>query len=400
MTTTHSIGVADLPAGAGVEDMLVLGMEGGATAHVQAMDSFPGGKPFYMANYSPSITPSLESATVTWWDVAAMKVPANTIILIDLCAVTNLTADETLFRIAARNMLAGNCAQAAPAAGGAPVVAAAAQFGSGLTNAAYSYKLAQFNALNNEGPLSTVSANVTPTANQGINITIPALGTAAVGYRIYRSLAGAAGGPWYWVTDIGGNVTYLDVIADSYLTGIRGSTQHPGTTWGAAYSNPTLGAPAEMVYENVGVALASAPANISYLSGRGIPSIVAFAPAVTVNTRVRIPLLNEARSWAIAGPNTFQIQTPAISDYGVLKMLGFDKAYATIGGQWVVWGYDVRMQTALESAAVAGRSVSRLVRPAVFYPGETFVGQVANTATAVAGIRKVEILGRMLAMPT
>ena len=400
MTTGVLVGVTDSAAGAGIQQFVGIGMEHDANAKVQAIDNIPGGQNFYMCSYSTAITPAIETQTVPFWDVAAFQVPDGIIIVIDTCAITNLAADETLFRISSRKLMAGNCAQAAPAAGAAPTVAATAQFGSGLAAAAYSYKLAQFNALNQQGPLSTVSANVTPTTNQGINVTIPALGTGSVGYRIYRSLGGAAGGPWYWVDDSAGGVTYTDVVADSYLTGARGSTQHPGTTWGNAFASPQFNSALEMYYENVGVALASAPVNLAYVSGKGIPSVVAFAPAVTVNTRVRIPPANETRAWAASGPASFQIQNPQIADSGATKILGFDKAYATVGGQWVIWGHDVRGVTGLEAAAVAGRTVARLYRPIIFYPGETMVGQISNTATPASGVRKVEISGRMFSVPT
>ena len=400
MASSYKTGVQDTAAGAGVKEFVGLALQSDDAALVQAVDNIPGGQNFYMCAYSGSITPVIESQTVPYWDVAAYRVPNNTIMLVDALYIWQSAADETMLRIASRYLMGGNCAQAAPAAGGAPTVAAAAQFGTGLSAAAYSYKLSQFNALNQEGPLSTVSANVTPAANQGINITIPALGTGSVGYRIYRSLGGAAGGPWYWVDDSAGGVTYLDVNADSYLTDIRGSTPHPGTTWGNAYASPQLASPVEMVYENVGVALASAPANIAYVSGKGVPSVTAFAPAVTVNTRVRIPPANEGRGFAASGPASFQCQNPQIADYGATKFLGFDKSYATIGGQWVVWGHDIRGQTTLDTAAGAGRFIGRLFRPAVFYPGETLVGQIGNTSTAAAGVRKIEITGRMFTLPT
>lgn len=396
------VGVTDSAAGAGVQEFV--GLETGAdpNALIQAIDIVPGGEEFYMNAWSASITPLVVSATAAYWDVAAMQVPTGKFLLVDALAITNITgADETVMRIAKRYRFAGNCAQASPAAGGAPTVAAVAMVGSGLGTGSYSYKLSQLNALGQESALSTVSATVTPTAGQAINITIPALGTGAVAYRIYRTLSGAGGtGPWYWIDDaIAG--TYTDVMPDSDVTGpMRGSTQHPGTTWGNAFTGESAPTACEMVYENNGVALASAPTQIAYVSSKGVRSVVAFAPAVTANLRQRIPPSNEGRAFAAAGTAAFMLQRDELGDYGAVAVVGFDKSYATIGGQWLVYGYSVRATTTLDMAPVIGRVETWLPKPALFTAGETVVGQIGNLGTAAAGVRMVEIIGRMFDIPT
>lgn len=404
MGATYKVGVTDNAAGAGVAELMASAIAQ-LNTNAQIMDILPAGDDFSMKAVSASVTVTTTSVTIPPWDCAAFQVPAGKFVVLDRASILRYAAAPVSLRVCTRYMLAGNCAQAAPAAGGAPTVAATTLgFTSGLGTGSYSYKISQVNALGQEGPLSTVSATVTPTSTQSISITIPALGTGAVAYRIYRSLSGAGGtGPWYWVDDaIAG--AYLDQVADSYLTTVRGSTQHPGTTWGTAFnpaSVPQPPGPVEMIYENVGVALSAAPTTLYYLSGKGIPSAVAFAPAVTVNTRVRIPPSGEGRGFAASGPGSFQLQNPQIADYGATRVFGFNNTYAAAGGQWVIWGYAPQEATVFEAAAVAGgRNMSKFWKPCVFGPGDTIVGQVFSSGTAAASVLELEIQGRMFDIPT
>lgn len=394
------VGVTDSAAGAGVQEFLGLETSLGASILTQAFDQLPGGEEFSMSAFGPSITPQLISATATYWDIAAMQVPTGKFLLVDKAVVTNLAADDTRMRVAKRYRFAGNCAQASPAAGGAPTVAAVAMVATGLGTGSYSYKISQVNALGQESALSTVSATVTPTAGQGINLTVPALGTGAVAYRIYRSLSGAGGtGPWYWVDDAIAGV-YTDTMPDSDVTGVmRGSVQHPGTTWGNVFTGEVAPTACEMVFENTGVALASAPTQISYISSKGVRQVAAFAPAVTANLRQRIPPSNEGRAFATPGPATVMLQRDEISDYGAVAVSGFDKSYATIGGQWLVYGYSVRGQTEIPLTPVIGSVAEKFNPPLLFVSGETIVGQIGNLGAALAGVRAVEIFGRMFDNP-
>lgn len=395
-------GVTDSAAGSGVLEYLGLETPGiDANVLLQAFDHMPGGEEFYMGAWGPSVTPPVISATVPYYDVAGMQVPAGKFLIVDRCAITHIAVDETVMRIAKRYRLAGNCAQAAPAAGGAPTVAAVAMDASGLGTGSYSHKLSQINALGQEGPLSTVSATTTPTAGQGINLTVPALGTGAVAYRIYRTLSGAGGtGPWYWMDDAIAGV-YTDTMPDSDVTGVmRGSVQHPGTTWGNAFIGDVAPTSCEMVYENTGVALAAAPTQIAYTSSKGVRSVVAFAPAVTANLRLRITPSNEGRAFATPGPAAAMLQRDEIGDYGAVAVHGFSNSYAAIGGQWQIYGYSVRATTPLAVAPVIGRVESVLSTPVLFTAGETVVGQIGNLGVAAAAVRMVEIMGRMFDIPT
>jgi hypothetical protein len=94
------------------------------------------------------------------------------------------------------------------------------------------------------------------------------------------------------------------------------------------------------------------------------------------------------------------LQRDELGDYGSVQVVGFDKTYATIGGQWVVWGYSVRAVTPLEGTQAAGRIAGRLSAPLLFHAGETVVGQIGNLGTGAAGVRRVEISGRMFDVPT
>jgi len=403
MTATAKVGVTDNAAGAGVAE-LISAIVAELGSSVQMMDFLPAGDEFSMKAYSPSVTIPASSNTVPGWDCAAFMVPPGKFVVLDRAVCGRAAASPLTLRVSTRYLLAGNCAQASPAAGGAPTVAAVTLgFDTGMGTGGYSYKISQVNALNQESALSTVSATVTPTALQGINITIPALGTGAVAYRIYRSLSGAPAGPWYWETDAIAGV-YTSTMDDSVLTTTMGSTQHPGVTWGNAFvpsSVPQPVGPVEMIYENVGVALSAAPTQIFYTSTRGVPSFALFAPALTVNTRVRIPPANEGRAFATPSPTPFMLQNPQIADYGASSVIGFDKTYATLGGQWVIWGYGAAEQTVIESAPIAGgRNMSKFWKPAVFGPGNTIVGQVSSVATAVASVIDLEIYGRMFDLPT
>ena len=182
---------------------------------------------------------------------------------------------------------------------------------------------------------------------------------------------------------------YIDTMPDSDVTGpMRGSVQHPGVTWGNAFTGDAAPSATEMVYENTGVALAAAPANLAYTSSKGVRSVVAFAPAVTVNTRVRIQPTNEGRAFATPSPAAAMLQRDELSDYGAVAIPSpsFNISYATMGGpRWMIYGYAVKATLPMETATIIGRVEQKIPKPLLFAAGETVVGQIGNLALGSAG---------------
>jgi hypothetical protein len=395
-------GFTDTAAGAGVLEALVTEPQG-LTTLLQGVDLLLGGDPFYLKTVSGSVTPPTMQGTTPGWQALAYRVPAGKFAVIDAISLLCAVADESYARIARRYLMAGNCATAAPAAPAAPAVAVVTH-DQGIDEAngsnGFSYKITQINALGQESTASAASSTVTPSAAQrAIDVTLPALATGAVAIGVYRSLAGAPGGPWYHLVNADGGAAFRDTRPDVNLDQTK---QPPAASWGNAYAPLTLDAPVELVYACLN-ALAVAPARLVYLDEQGYSDNVAFAPAIAAGTHLRIPLAGETKGWASpATPAGFQLQDARSTDYGARGVRGFNNTFANAGGQWIIWGLQVLGETHFEGAIpiAGGRVLQKLARPAVFPAGSTIVVEAGGQAAQAAGVRELQVFGRIYDTPS
>jgi hypothetical protein len=400
---TNKVGVTDLTAGGGVIEPLVLGHQADSLSKLQAVDLLRGGEPFVMRSVSlATVIPPTVSLNVPAWHVITRRVPDGRFMVIDYATVQCSVADESWIRISRRYILGGNAATASPTAPSAPGVAAVTHdVGIDEANGSntFSWKYSWVNQLGQESALSAASTTTTPTAAQKrVDVTIAALATGAVQARIYRSRPGqGATGPWYHLDDAPTGA-YRDVHPDSDLDLAR---QHPGVTWGTAFSgNGPMAGIGSLVYINT-VALAVAPATIVYTNQRSRRSSVAFAPGTAV-TQLRVALSDEGRQWAnTSAIATHPIQEPFISDFGATNFIGFNNTKANMGGTWAVYGIEPRMESHFEGAApIAGGNAWTKGDPRIPFPsGSTMVVEAGGTATQIAGTREVSVYGRLFDNP-
>lgn len=335
-------GFPDLAQGAGVLQALItelLGLTGDNDAHLQGVDRMDGGVPWHLQSFGPSATLLVRSATVPSWMPLVFKVPTGKFFVPDKILVEATGTADWTAQLSRRYLLAGNCATANPGAPSAPTVAlvthdAGNPDANGVNT--FDYKITQMNALGQETVASAASSTLTPgTTQKAIDITIPALATGAVAVGIYRRMNAGA---WEFLSESRGGVTFRDTRPQSDMDATRTA---PGVaTWGNAFTGEEAPGPCQLIYACLN-ALSAAPARIVYKDDSGKRDNVAFAPATTAGTFVRIPLANQETTgeWATpAAAASYQTQDARITDYGAVAVYGFNNTFANMGGQWVIWG--------------------------------------------------------------
>ena len=398
----RAIGVTDQAAGAGVQEFLGLAdPRYGGGGIVQAVTDFAVGDAISLHGGS-SFTPPLVGAVAGGMIVLAWRPPPDKILIVDDAQFLSEVADESFCRIGKRHFLYGRNNVAAPAAPAAPTVAVAASV-VGMDLAAYTYKVAPVNAIGQEGPISPASAIVTTTAgNRRVNVTPPALPTGAVGWAIYRSLAGQTGGPWYWLTYTRYGTAFPDANPDSALD----TTLVPSNTWAVADApavDVCAGGSGELLLETL-IAMTAAPANVIYREVRGRWRSAPLSPALTVG-RTRSQLYAAGDSFAAAGVNTMFgrgsqfAQGDRTYDFNVAAIAGFDGPGT--GGAFVVWGAHPWVVSELAAAGIPSvYPFAGLKRPLIVGPNAEVYAEIGNTAAAAAGLRQVTINGRLVPIAT
>jgi len=396
----RATGVVDQPAGAGIQEFLGLAdPRYASSAIVQAVSDVALGDAVTLHGGS-SLTPPVVGATAAGMVVLSWRPPPDKLLIVDDAQFLSQVADETFCRIGKRHFFYGRNNVVAPAAPAAPTVAVAAS-NFGLDAGSYTYKVAPVNAIGQEGPTSAASAVVTTTAgNRRVNVTPRALPNGAVGWAIYRSLAGQTGGPWYWLSHTRYGTAFPDANPDSALD----TTLAPSNTWAvgdapAGAIDACSGGVGELQLETL-VAMTAAPANVIYKEARGRWRNAPLAPGTAVG-RTRSQLYGAGDSFAAAGVNTmFQrgsqfAQGDRTYDFNCAAVAGFDGNGT--GGAFVVWGAHLWATSELTSAGIASvYGFPGLKRPLLVGPNAELYAEVGNTATAAAGLRQVTISGRLI----
>ena len=346
------------------------------------------GKQIYL-RASQSFTPPFISETLPPVTCLAYRVPSNKTLILAGAQIALFLADQTTARICRRYRLLGKNVTAAPAAAAAPAVALQAH-DVGMDAGTYTYKIAQVDGLGNENAASAASAAVVTVAGTlAVNVTLPALGTGGVAWRVYRTTAG--GGTYFFCAEA--TVTpYRDVKPDSNLD----QSRTPANTWGTTVSE-VADAPCQLVFEAFS-ALAAAPTQIVYTNHLGVRSSVAIAPATALGTRLKMKLSQEGRAF-LSVPTAIgnMPQDQRVSDFGATEVIGFQQTAAAIGGCWIVWGYAVMATAEFQVVPPNGAAQQMPInRPLVFPPGSEMTIDVGNTVGAANGVREIEASGFLL----
>jgi hypothetical protein len=262
-TTTQKTGVTDTAAGRALRSTSVC--FGPLAALIQGVSVIPIGDPWQIKG-SLSFTPTLITDTLPPSPILAWKVPSGRALLWTGGVYHNLAAATEYLRVCRRFFLYGWQATAAPAAPAAPTVALMALTSGIGTAGTYTYKVAPFDTFHRESAATVASGSVTLAGtNQGVTVTPPALPTGAVGYNIYRTLAGGA--IYYYVGSTLGAAAYNDAQPDAAINpATNGSLdRQPSATWATgAIAGEVMDGPGEAIVEVGAIALTGPPTSLVY----------------------------------------------------------------------------------------------------------------------------------------
>jgi hypothetical protein len=398
--TAKLVGVPDSAAGAGVAEYF--GMQGPLPGLLEAAAIIPAGDPWQIKG-SLSFTPTLITDTLPPSPILAWKVPSGRALLWTGGVYHNLAAATEYLRVCRRFFLYGWQATAAPAAPAAPTVALVALTSGIGTAGAYTYKVAPFDTFHRESAATAASASVTLTGtSQGVTVTPPALPTGAVGYNIYRTLAGGA--LYYYVGSTLGAAAYTDAQPDAAID----TALVPSATWATgAITGETMDGPGEIIIEVGAIALTAAPTTLVYKGAYAQQQqALAVTWPTTIGARLRAKLSGEAANFVAVptlaanlwrGPYTADVRTRHEHDLGATAVLGVNAGPSA--GSFIVWGQQVIGTSDRQEATAAIRS-SRLipVHPnGILLPElSEIVCEVGALATGVAGVRDVSMYGALL----
>lgn len=401
-TTAVKTGVTDSAAGAGVNEYL--GLQGPLAALSQVVSVLPHGDPWQIKG-SLSFTPTVITDTFPPAPLMAWKVPSGKALLFTGGVVHSIAATLEYYRVCRRYFLWGYQATAAPAAPAAPTVALTAMTAGIGTTGAYLYKVAPIDTFRRESAATAASSSVTLTStNQGVTVTPPALPTGAVGYNVYRTLAG--GSTYYYVGTTMGVTPYVDAAPDSQLD----TGQQPSATWTTgAISGETMDGPGEAIIEVGAIVMTSPPTSLIYngsYGGRNQMQAVTITNTIGARTRFKpffeaqnfIPVGTlSANTWR--GPHTSDTRTRQEEDLGVTQILGVNAVPSA--GAMMVWGQQVIGVGARSADPVAATTHAYQLFPTdpngiLIPPMGEIVFEIGALAAGVAGVRDVTLVGTLI----
>jgi hypothetical protein len=400
--TTVKTGVTDTAAGAGVHEYL--GLQGDLAALAQMVSCVPHGD-FWQIKGSLSFTPTVITDTFPPAPVMAWKVPTGKALLFTGGVVHSLAATIEYYRVVRRYFLWGYQATAAPSAPAAPAVALTAMTAGIGTSGAYLYKTAPIDSFRRESAITVASASVTLTStNQGVTVTPAALGTGAIGYNIYRTLAG--GSTYYYVGTTMGVTPYVDAAPDAQLD----TSQTPNATWTTgAITGEVSDGPCEAIIEVGGVAMTAPPTSLIYTGTYGGTSqMQAVTISNTIGARTRFKPFFEAQNFIPVGllsanlwrgPHTTDTRTRNEEDYGVTAIKGVNAVPSA--GCMIVWGQHVigvggRLSDPVAATIHAYPLVPTNPHGVLLPPLSEIVVEIGALAAGVAGVRDVTLCGLLL----
>lgn len=398
--TAFKTGVTDTGAGTGVHEYLALKQD--LDGLIQAASILPVGDPWQIKG-SLSFTPTVITDTFPPAPVLAWKVPSGKALLFLGGVVHNLAAATEYWRCCRRYFLFGYQATAAPAAPAAPTVALLALTDGIGTSGTYSYKVAPIDTFRRESAATVASTGVTLTStNRGVTVTPPAAPTGAIGYNIYRTLAG--GSTYYFIGTTPGATAYLDAQPDASVD----TALQPNATWATgAITGETMDGPGEVILECGAIALTGAPTTIVYTGSYGQvkQAVLATFPA-TIGARLRAKLFQETESFLPVGtvaanlwrgPYASDVRSRHEEDLGAVAVSGVNAAPSA--GSFIIYGQQVIGSSDREEATAAIRSkrIMPLSPSGILLPPlSEIVVEVGALATGVAGVRDVSLNGLLL----
>lgn len=401
-TVAFKTGVTDTAAGAGVHEYLAFQED--LAGLTQAVMQVPCGDQWHIKG-SLSMTPTLITDTFPPAPVMAWKVPSGKALLFTGGVGLSLAASTEYYRVCRRFFLWGYQATAAPSAPAAPTVALTAMTAGIGTSGAYTYKVAPLDTFRRESAATVASASVTLTGtNQGVTVTPPALPTGAIGYNIYRTLAGGA--TWYFVGTTMGVTPYVDAAPDSQLD----TGQTPSATWATgAIAGETSDGPCEAIIEIGGIALTGPPTSLIYTgSYGGTNQMQAVTITNTIGARTKFKPFLEASNFIPVGtlsanlwrgPHTSDSRTRQEEDYGVTAIKGVNAVPSA--GAMMVWGQQVigvgqrgadPVASTIHAYSIIPTSPAGVLLP----PLSELVVEIGALAAGVAGVREFSLNGLLL----
>lgn len=392
-------GVPDTAPGASVLEYLAL--QSALAAAVQGVAIIPHGDPWQIKG-SLSYTPTLITDTLPPNPVLAWGVPEDKALLFTGGIYHCLAAATDYVRVVRRHFLAGVISSALPAATAAPTTTTVNTLaGSSMGAGTRSYKVAPYNMLRQEGNISPAAANLVISATQNVSISFPALPAGAIGYNIYRTLAG--GSTWYYIGSSTQTNNYIDGQPDAAVD----TSLTPSVSWAVGYvAGETMDGPGEAIFEVGPVAVTSPPGTIWYLgaSGQTRQGIVYTMPTA-IGARLRFKPYNEATAFTAAptaaanlwrGPLTDK-RRYSEKDNGIRGIVAMSFVPAT--GDFVVWGQQVIGSTLRNEAAAAIKAMTIIpTNPhgVLIPPGGEIVAEVGALATGVAAVRDISLKGMLI----
>lgn len=408
-TTGTLLGVRDeVPNNQSKELLVLSGPLGGM---VQAGMVIPFGDPWQM-KASLSHTPTIITDTFPPSPILAWKVPTGEALLFTGGILHGLTAATDYVRVCRRYFMFGYQATAAPAAPAAPTTALVAMTAGIGSASAYTWKVAPLDTFRRESAVTAASSPaLTLTAtNRGASVTPPALPAGAIGYNIYRTLAG--GSTYYFVGSTIGATAYTDAQPDSAINPATngGVDRQPTATWATGdVTGETADGPVEVILEVGAVALTGAPTALVYTGMYGEQQqFFAVTFPTTVGQRIRAKLYGETANFVAVpvvagGANTWRglhtsdARTRFPFDNGATKVAGVNAVPSA--GSYIVWGQQVIGATErIEATAAIKANVIVPISPhGVLIPalGE-IVCEIGALAAGVASVRDVTIYGVLI----
>lgn len=293
---------------------------------------------------------------------------------------------------------------AAPGAIAAPSRVATVNVGMGVGG--YSYKITGINNVGETTPTAASATVTTLASTDGIDLTLPAAAAGTRRMGLYRTLAGAPGGPWYFMheVEVGHAAAYRDVMPDAQLDQTRqppGANGTAGSVQGAVPGN--IVSSVLLVVQDV--ALAAAPGHMIYKNAQGLQRSVSIAGVQTlVNTGSPIYLDRQA-TW----DPTVVVDAYAATRFarrGGDKDLGLTEVVTVSGnpatGQYNIYGHQPSQVTnhfGATAIQAAGQSVRwSQLRPVVYPAGAEIIveGVVTQGGANTSGDFYVQVGGRLI----
>lgn len=396
-----------------VKEILAVGTGGASPlgASVQATTIIPVGD-LWQIKGSLSHTPTIITDTFPPSPILAWKVPSGKALLFGGGIAHGLAAATDYVRVCRRYFMFGYQATAAPAAPAVPTTALVAMTAGIAGAGAYTWKVAPLDTFRRESAAtaaSTPALTLTAT-NRGASVTPPALPTGAIGYNIYRTLAGGA--TYYFVGSTIGATAYTDAQPDSAIDPAQngGVDRQPNATWVTGdVVGETADGPVELIIEVGAVALTGAPTALVYTGGYGEQQqFFAVTFPTTVGQRIRAKLYGETANFVAVpvvagganlwrGLHSSDARTRFPHDLGATKVAGVNAVPSA--GSYIVWGQQViGSQERIEAAAaIKANRIIPTDPDGVLIPalGEIVV-EIGALAAGVASVRDVSLQGLLI----